>query len=170
MDSFEELQKLQRLKEEMGELTSGDEKRYRNLKRAAEKELLDMAGNGHHFSCFYFPLKRDQPNIMIGKSEVILCLLFITQDQRNCPFQWGIFKKRVMIVYNLNFSDVICCTCIGAGDPRLSKYRFSSILIDESMQSTEPECMVPVVLGAKQLILVGDHRYGHARKYCFLVL
>jgi regulator of nonsense transcripts 1 len=25
------------------------------------------------------------------------------------------------------------------------------------MQSTEPECMVPVVLGAKQLILVGDH-------------
>merc|ERR1719322_2274125 len=36
MDSFEELQKLQRLKEEMGELTSGDEKRYRNLKRAAE--------------------------------------------------------------------------------------------------------------------------------------
>jgi regulator of nonsense transcripts 1 len=25
------------------------------------------------------------------------------------------------------------------------------------MQATEPECMVPAVLGAKQLILVGDH-------------
>jgi superfamily I DNA and/or RNA helicase len=25
------------------------------------------------------------------------------------------------------------------------------------MQSTEPEAMVPVVLGARQLILVGDH-------------
>ena len=35
--------------------------------------------------------------------------------------------------------------------------KFSSILIDESMQATEPECMVPAVLGAKQLILVGDH-------------
>lgn len=35
--------------------------------------------------------------------------------------------------------------------------RFHSILIDEGMQSTEPECMVPVVLGARQLILVGDH-------------
>lgn len=35
--------------------------------------------------------------------------------------------------------------------------RFQSILIDEGMQSTEPECMVPVVLGARQLILVGDH-------------
>jgi superfamily I DNA and/or RNA helicase len=29
--------------------------------------------------------------------------------------------------------------------------------LDESMQATEPECMVPAVLGAKQLILVGDH-------------
>ncbi len=25
------------------------------------------------------------------------------------------------------------------------------------MQAAEPECMVPIVLGAKQLILVGDH-------------
>ena len=25
------------------------------------------------------------------------------------------------------------------------------------MQATEPECMVPVVMGAKQLIIVGDH-------------
>ncbi|KAI1891854.1 hypothetical protein AGOR_G00148020 [Albula goreensis] len=54
-------------------------------------------------------------------------------------------------------ADVICCTCVGAGDPRLAKMQFRSILIDESTQATEPECMVPVVLGAKQLILVGDH-------------
>ena len=25
------------------------------------------------------------------------------------------------------------------------------------MQAAEPECMVPIVLGVKQLILVGDH-------------
>ena len=91
-----ELQKLQLLKDETGELSSSDEKRYRSLRKQTEKELLDMA-------------------------------------------------------------DVICCTCIGAGDPRLAKMRFSSILIDESMQATEPECMVAAVLGAKQLILVGDH-------------
>ncbi len=47
---------------------------------------------------------------------------------------------------------------MGTGDPRLSHgYQFRSILIDESTQATEPECMVPVVLGARQLILVGDH-------------
>ncbi|KAG1666725.1 Regulator of nonsense transcripts 1 [Nymphon striatum] len=96
MESNSELNKLQRLKDETGELSSTDEKRYRMLKKACEKELLEAA-------------------------------------------------------------DVICCTCVGAGDPRLTRFKFHSILIDESMQATEPECMVPVVLGAKQLILVGDH-------------
>lgn len=96
METNTELQKLQQLKDETGELSSVDEKRYRMLKKSAEKELLEAA-------------------------------------------------------------DVICCTCVGAGDPRLVRLKFHSILIDESMQATEPECMVPVVLGVKQLILVGDH-------------
>ncbi|XP_077532110.1 upf1 RNA helicase [Haemaphysalis longicornis] len=96
MDGHSELHKLQQLKDETGELSSADEKRYRMLKKACERELLEAA-------------------------------------------------------------DVICCTCVGAGDPRLARFKFHSILIDESMQATEPECMVPVVLGAKQLILVGDH-------------
>ena len=44
----------------------------------------------------------------------------------------------------LEAADVLCCTCVGAGDPRLARLKFHSILIDESMQATEPECMVPV--------------------------
>jgi len=94
--SVPELNKLQQLKDETGELSSGDEKRYRSLKKQCEKELLQAA-------------------------------------------------------------DVICCTCVGAGDPRLAKLQFSSVLIDESTQATEPECMIPVILGCRQLILVGDH-------------
>ena len=96
MDKNSELNKLQQLKDETGELSFADEKRFRYLKKACERELLESA-------------------------------------------------------------DVICCTCVGAGDPRLSRFRFHSVLIDESMQATEPECMVPAVLGAKQLVLVGDH-------------
>ncbi|PVD19247.1 hypothetical protein C0Q70_19733 [Pomacea canaliculata] len=94
--SVPELSKLQQLKDETGELSSTDEKRYRALKKQCEKELLQAA-------------------------------------------------------------DVICCTCVGAGDPRLAKMQFRSVLIDESTQATEPECMIPVVLGCRQLILVGDH-------------
>ena len=31
------------------------------------------------------------------------------------------------------------------------------VLLDESTQATEPEALVPFVLGAKQMVLVGDH-------------
>ncbi|KMZ70880.1 Regulator of nonsense transcripts-like protein [Zostera marina] len=91
-----ELHKLQQLKDEQGELSSSDEKKYKALKRATEREISQSA-------------------------------------------------------------DVICCTCVGAGDPRLTNFRFRQVLIDESTQATEPECLIPLVLGVKQVILVGDH-------------
>jgi len=46
---------------------------------------------------------------------------------------------------------------VGAGDPRLSNLRFRQLLIDESTQAMEAECFIPIVLGVKQLVLVGDH-------------
>ena len=55
-----ELQKLQQLKDETGELSVSDEKRYRALKKQCERDLLQSA-------------------------------------------------------------DVVCCTCVGAGDPRLAR-------------------------------------------------
>ncbi|KAK6202302.1 P-loop containing nucleoside triphosphate hydrolase protein [Scheffersomyces amazonensis] len=58
----------------------------------------------------------------------------------------------------LNKCDVVCCTCIGAGDKRLSQFKFRTVLIDESTQASEPEVLIPIVKGAKQVILVGDHQ------------
>ena len=57
----------------------------------------------------------------------------------------------------LQNADVICSTCVGAGDPRLRSFRFRTVLIDEATQATEPECLIPVINGCKQLVLVGDH-------------
>ena len=91
-----EYRKLLQLKQELGELSDKDEKKFKQLRRAAERELLLAA-------------------------------------------------------------DVICTTCVGAGDPRLQGFRFTKVLIDETTQATEPECMIPIVMGAKQLVLVGDH-------------
>ncbi|KAK1326759.1 hypothetical protein QJS10_CPA01g02863 [Acorus calamus] len=91
-----ELHKLQLLKDEQGELSSSDEKKYKALKRATEREISQSA-------------------------------------------------------------DVICCTCVGAGDPRLANFRYRQVLIDESTQATEPECLIPLVLGVKQVVLIGDH-------------
>ena len=39
---YPELQKLQTLKDEVGELSAADEKRYRELKRRCERELLQV--------------------------------------------------------------------------------------------------------------------------------
>jgi len=57
----------------------------------------------------------------------------------------------------LQAADVICCTCVGAGDPRLKNFRFRQVLIDEATQAIEAEALIPVTLGAKQLVFVGDH-------------
>lgn len=54
-------------------------------------------------------------------------------------------------------ADVICTTCAGAGDRRFEGLRFKQVLVDEATQAAEPECLIPLVMGAKQIILVGDH-------------
>jgi regulator of nonsense transcripts 1 len=58
----------------------------------------------------------------------------------------------------LEAADVICTTCVGAGDPRLAKFKFRSVLIDEATQSCEPESLIPIIRGARQVVLVGDHQ------------
>lgn len=49
LHSVPELQKLQQLKDETGELSSTDEKRYRSLKKQCEKELLQVIINHNPF-------------------------------------------------------------------------------------------------------------------------
>ncbi|KAJ2161325.1 ATP-dependent RNA helicase [Coemansia sp. RSA 552] len=58
----------------------------------------------------------------------------------------------------LRHADVILCTCVGAGDRRLSSFHFRTVLIDESTQASEPECLIPLVMGARQVVLIGDHQ------------
>lgn len=57
----------------------------------------------------------------------------------------------------LHAADVVCATCVGAGDPRLANFRFRRVLIDEATQAVEPEALIPLMLGCKQAVLVGDH-------------
>ena len=54
-------------------------------------------------------------------------------------------------------ADVIVTTCAAAGDRRLSGMSFGAVLIDEATQATEPELLVPLTRGCKQLVLIGDH-------------
>ncbi|CAM9930106.1 unnamed protein product, partial [Heterosigma akashiwo] len=56
----------------------------------------------------------------------------------------------------LQAADVICTTCVGAGDPRLADFYFPRVVIDDATAANQAECLIPVVLGAKQLVLAGD--------------
>ena len=76
-DTHSDLQKLIRLRNDQGELSVADERKYKTLVRSCEKDILSAA-------------------------------------------------------------DVICTTCVGAGDPRLVKFKFRTVLIDEATQSAEP--------------------------------
>jgi regulator of nonsense transcripts 1 len=65
--------------------------------------------------------------------------------------------KRDMEKELLQDAEVVCCTCTTAGDPRINRFIFRQVLIDEATQACEPEAIIPMVNGAKQLVLVGDH-------------
>lgn len=74
-------------------------------------------------------------------------------DEKQLMTELGKLEKLI-----LSHAQIICCTCIGAGDlKRLGKLKFRHVLIDEATQATEPVCLVPIVQGAKQVILIGDH-------------
>lgn len=56
-------------------------------------------------------------------------------------------------------AEVVCCTCVTAGSRQLpGHWAACTVLIDESTQATEPECLIPIARGARQVILVGDHQ------------
>jgi regulator of nonsense transcripts 1 len=78
----------------------------------------------------------------------------ISQDDQNRYLK--LIRKAEKLV--LDSSQVICCTCVGAGGPSVLNRKFSSVLIDEATQATEPEALISLVHGVSQVIMVGDHR------------
>jgi hypothetical protein len=61
----------------------------------------------------------------------------------------------------LNYAEVVATTCAGAGDPLLASFNFSFVLIDEATLVIEPCCLIPLVMGCQQLVLIGDPQQLH---------
>jgi len=57
----------------------------------------------------------------------------------------------------LEHAQVICATCVGAGDLLLDSRRFPLVLLDEATQATEPASLIPLTKGARHVVMVGDH-------------
>lgn len=58
----------------------------------------------------------------------------------------------------LHSADVVCCTAIAAGSSQLDMIDFPLVFVDEGSMATEPTLLIPLVKGAAQLALIGDHR------------
>ena len=70
-----------------------------------------------------------------------------------------IYKKLKTKAENevLNNAEVVVTTCVASFDKRLKNQRFPIVLVDEATQACESECLLPLLRGAKHVILVGDH-------------
>ena len=55
-------------------------------------------------------------------------------------------------------ADVVVCTTMTAGSTEIARHVFKLVVIDEAAQATEADTVVPLILGAERLVLVGDHR------------
>ena len=204
--TYPELQKLAQLKEEQGELSSSDEKRFRTVRRQCERELLQVCclllvanllsvaqwaffhGKIDSFPVMHLLTRTPHPFVSFCSACMFSASLWACSPNNTnclarrlltripCSFvsccsarlfstdQWAFFPNNSNRFPSHTFSpvphapqhseqnaDVICCTCVGAGDARLSNMKFRHVLIDESTQATEPECMIPIVLGARQV-------------------
>ena len=58
----------------------------------------------------------------------------------------------------LKSSDIVITTCNSSFDDRLNILNFPIVLIDEASQAYEAECILPLLHGAKHVVLIGDQR------------
>lgn len=75
-----------------------------------------------------------------------------TNDRRNYTRLYYKISEEI-----LSRADVICVTCSASFDKRLENFLFKRVLIDDVSLATEPETLLPMLCGAQQVILVGDH-------------
>ena len=67
------------------------------------------------------------------------------------------FKALKAARKRIHDARLVFTTCIGAGLGLLRNEEFSTVIIDEASQQTEPMTLVPLVKGCTKAILVGDH-------------
>ncbi|GAA5912503.1 hypothetical protein JCM8208_006619 [Rhodotorula glutinis] len=74
------------------------------------------------------------------------------------------WRKFVMLEHKLYSSllataDVFCATALGSGASKvLNMVDFPIVLLDEAAMCTEPVSLIPLMKGARQATLIGDHK------------
>ena len=67
------------------------------------------------------------------------------------------FKAQKVARKRIQSARLVFTTCIGAALGLLRNEEFSTVIIDEASQQSEPMTLVPLVKGCSKAIIVGDH-------------
>ncbi|EGG00591.1 uncharacterized protein MELLADRAFT_118002 [Melampsora larici-populina 98AG31] len=84
-------------------------------------------------------------------------LEILKTEYKRLLYEVYILKRRRQLQI-IASSDVVCCTCLGAGASGLEAVEFASVIIDEAAMCHEPTALVPLTKGSAHAVLVGDHK------------
>jgi senataxin len=125
-----------------------------------EQEYVMLPYLVENFKKVIIDLKEDEHNLEQQMSRLRVCLECMTANKADtlaaCHKSSLYTAKSVLESSILDGAMVVFTTLTSAGRDSLATVNFDVVLIDEACQSVELETLIPLCLGAKRCVLIGD--------------
>jgi senataxin len=128
--------------------------------RLLEQEYCMLPHLVESFKKVIIDLKEDEHNYELQMARLRVCIECMTANKANtlaaCHKNSLYTAKSVLESSLLDEAMVVFTTLTSAGRDSLASVNFDVVLIDEACQSVELETLIPLCLGAKRCVLIGD--------------
>lgn len=128
--------------------------------RLLEQEYLMLPHLVESFKKVIIDLKEDEHNFELQMSRLKSCMQCMTENKVEtlaaCSKSALHIIKSVLESSILDEAMVVFTTLTSAGRESLATVIFDVVLVDEACQSVELETLIPLCLGAKRCVLIGD--------------
>ncbi|CAD8052608.1 unnamed protein product [Paramecium sonneborni] len=124
-----------------GELRIELSKTTQTIKKIKENEIYDEQQ------------KKQLNELWNKKNQLMKYLEQVRTNKRNQKENYVVFCEKI-----ISEAEIICSTLSTAGTDKLSKFidSFELLIVDEAAQCTEPSNNIPLRLGMRKMILIGD--------------
>jgi senataxin len=128
--------------------------------RLLEQEYLMLPHLVENFKKVIIDLKEDEHNLELQMARLRVCMECMVSNKAEtlaaCHKSALHTAKSVLESSILDGAMVVFTTLTSAGRDSLATVSFDVVLIDEACQSVELETLIPLCLGAKRCVLIGD--------------
>jgi hypothetical protein len=125
-----------------------------------EQEYLMLPHLAESFRKVISDLKEDEHNFDLQMARLRVCMECMAANKADtlaaCHKSALYTAKSVLESSLLDEAMVVFTTLTSAGRESLATVNFDVVLIDEACQSVELETLIPLCLGAKRCVLIGD--------------